>query len=228
LAAGDEVAIASSGPGFTLRVSEDRVDTALFASQVAEAERETDQVKAAASLRAALDLWRGPALGGDEDGILGSEARRLDEQRLACLERRIAVDLDLGRHGEVVGELAALAVEHPARERLVELHMLSLYRAGRRQDALDVYAGARSRLAEQAGLDPRPQLDGLQQAILRADPALDAPQPAGLAGAPEAPAQLPPDNPDFTGRAAPLRQLQALVPQPPPTAVVLPAIDGMA
>src|SRR5436309_11983850 len=60
LAAGDEVAIASSGPGFTLRVSEDRVDTALFASQVAEAERETDQVKAAASLRAALDLWRGP------------------------------------------------------------------------------------------------------------------------------------------------------------------------
>jgi len=233
---GEPVSIAMLGQGFALRLGEDQLDSTLFARHVAEAGRETDPVKAATSLRAALELWRGPALDGIEEGILGGEARRLDEQRLACLERRIAVDLELGRHTEVVGELAALAAEHPDRERLVELQMLALYRAGRRQDALDAYAGARSRLAELAGLDPGPQLDQLQQAILRSDPALDPPRPTvTVADSPvpfDAPAQLPADGAAFTGRGEQLRQLDALVEEAEGeaarTAVVITAIDGTA
>ena len=187
----DPVAITSSGRGLTLRIDEDRLDSALFARQVSAVDRETDPARAAASLRAALDLWRGPALDGIEDGILGGQARRLDEQRLACLERRIVIDLELGRHAEVVGDLAALVAEHPARERLVELYMLALYRTGRRQDALGVYADLRSRLAEQVGLDPRAQLDRLQQAILRSDPALDPPRPARTAADSPVPFDVP-------------------------------------
>jgi DNA-binding SARP family transcriptional activator len=207
--------IASSGSGFTLRVEADRIDAASFARQVAEAEREPDPATAAELLRAALKLWRGPALDGADEGILGAEARHLDEQRLGCLERRIALDLDVGRHADVVGELATLAGEHPEREGLVELRMLALYRAGRRQDALAVYAEARRRLAEETGLDPAPRLSRLQQAMLRSDPALDLPQhvvaPAGRLAVPPVPAQLPADAAVFTGRAGQLRWLDALL-----------------
>jgi DNA-binding SARP family transcriptional activator/Tfp pilus assembly protein PilF len=232
----ETVAIESWRQGFRLQIGEDQLDSLLFARYVAEAGREAEPVRTAQSLRAALGLWRGPALDGIDDGILGTEARRLDDQRLACLEQRITIDLDLGRPAEVAGELAALAAEHPERERLIELRMLALYRAGRRQDALDVYAKARSRLVERAGLDPRRQLDQLQQAILRSDPALDPPRPA-VAGsdapAPvDTPAQLPADGAHFTGRVAQLRQLDLLVEEADtmvaPSAVVITAIDGTA
>jgi hypothetical protein len=83
----------------------------------------------AGRLGAALELWRGPALGGLGGTILQAEARRLEERRLSCLERRIEVDLAMGRNRDVVGELAGLVAEFPLRERLVELHMLALYRA---------------------------------------------------------------------------------------------------
>jgi DNA-binding SARP family transcriptional activator len=136
LAESDSVSIATSGLGFALKVDTHQVDAAQFAEQVAEADRQPDPAKAAELLRAALGLWRGPALDGIQEGILGGEARRLDEQRLGCLERRIAIDLELGRHADVVAELAALTVEYPDRERLIELRMLALYRTGRRQDAL--------------------------------------------------------------------------------------------
>ncbi len=233
---GEPAAIASSGRGFTLRIDANQLDSTRFAGYVADAGGATEPDKAAALLRAALDLWRGPALDGIEDGILGGEASRLDEQRLVCLESRIAIDLDLGRHAEVASELAALAAEHPERERLVELRMLALYRAGRRQDALDAYADTRSRLAEQAGLDPRSQLDQLQRAILRADPALDPPRQAvTVSEGPlpsDAPAQLPADGAAFTGRAEQLGQLDALVDEAGDaltrTAVVISAIDGTA
>ncbi len=229
---GEPVAIVSSGQAFTLRIGADQLDSTLFARRVAEAGGERDPVKAAALLRTALGLWRGPALDGIQDGILGAEARRLEEQRLACLERRIAIDIDLGRHAEIVGEVAALVAEHPERERLVELQMLALYRAGRRQDALDAYADARRRLAEQAGMDPRPQLDQLQQAILRSDPAIDPPSRA-ITVADEtlpndAPAQLPAATALFTGRAEQLHQLDSLLAGTNGEAVVIVAIDGTA
>jgi DNA-binding SARP family transcriptional activator len=228
--------IVRSGQGFALRISEDQVDTTLFARYVAQATHEADPARAVALLRTALDLWRGPALDGIENGVLGGEARRLDEQRLACLERRITVDLELGRHTEMVGELEALTAQHPQRERLVELHMLALYRAGRRQDALEAYTAARARLAEQAGLDPLPELDRLQRAILRSEPALDPPRRpvtvAGTAAPSDTPAQLPADGADFTGRVDQLHQLDALLGETQDrtarTAVVISAIDGTA
>ncbi len=57
----------------------------------------------------ALGLWRGPPLADFElEAFARNEIARLDGLRLACLELRLRVDLALGRHSEVVGELSGL------------------------------------------------------------------------------------------------------------------------
>ncbi|MFG2989805.1 BTAD domain-containing putative transcriptional regulator [Streptomyces sp. NPDC048257] len=143
----------------------------------------------------ALELWRAPAaLGGLHGRIFEAAAARLGQERLDCVEAALAADLDLGRHAELCAELAALTAEHPLREGLVELHVLALYRSGRRAEALAAYASARRRLAESAGLDPRPELRALHAAVLadavpphRPEPGPGAPPPLGarLPAAPE-------------------------------------------
>ena len=70
------------------------------------------------------------------------------------VEARAEADLALGRHGELVGELEALCREHPLRERLWELLILALYRAGRQAEALRAYTEVRDRLVDELGIDP--------------------------------------------------------------------------
>src|SRR5207247_7184 len=92
--------------------------------------------KAADTLRAALALWRGPALA--EVAYMDfarAESERLAELKLEALEERIEADLALGRHGAVVADLEQLAGEHPLREQLLALLMPALYRCGRLADA---------------------------------------------------------------------------------------------
>jgi len=79
--------------------------------------------------------------------------------------------------------------------------MLALYRSGRQADALEAYQSARTTLVEELGIEPRPELRELHQAILRQDPPL-APAPA----APQA-AEPPPRA--FVGRERELGELVA-------------------
>jgi DNA-binding SARP family transcriptional activator len=231
--------ISRAGSGFVMNVDEDQLDVFRFDRLVTKARvlaGEGQVAAAAEALRAALALWQGPALDGLDTPALAADAHRLNEQRLACLERRIELDLALGRHQDLVGELAALVQEHPVRERLAELQITALYSSGRRQDALDAFNAARTRLVEYTGLDPRPELQSLQQAILRGDERLDGPAgrtQTGTTARPAAypPAQLPADTTTFTGRAQQLAQLDAmLVDQDGEQATVVPiaAIAGTA
>ena len=106
-------------------------------------------------LREALALWRGPALADCEhESFARDEIARLEELRLVALALRLEADLALGRHAEVVPELEALVREHPLRERLRELLILALYRAGRQADALAAYHDARATLVDELGLEP--------------------------------------------------------------------------
>jgi DNA-binding SARP family transcriptional activator len=127
-----------------------------------------------------LGLWRGAALADAAPlcPVLAGEAARLEEARAAVVEERIECDLGLGRHGEVVEELAALAAQFPLRERLAALLMTALYRCGRRGEALAVFDATRRVLAGELGLDPGPELAGLQAQVLADDPALAAPAAA--------------------------------------------------
>ena len=65
-----------------------------------------EPLEAAATLRQALALWRGPALADVSDERFAQpEIARLEDLRLACLGDRLDADLALGRHAEVAGEL---------------------------------------------------------------------------------------------------------------------------
>src|SRR5205807_6585297 len=110
---------------------------------------------ASGTLGKALSLWRGPALADFRYEPFAQRAiARLEELRLAALEARIEADLALGRHAELVGELAALIAEQPLRERFRAQLMLALFRTGRQADALAAYRDGRRLLVEQLGLEP--------------------------------------------------------------------------
>jgi predicted ATPase/class 3 adenylate cyclase len=176
---GGAARLARAGAGYRLALGPGELDVAVFrdlAGRGREAARAGDVAGARELFGQALGLWRGAAL-ADAAPLcprLAGEAAGLEEARLAVTEERIGCDLALGRHGEVAAELAGLVAEFPLRERLAALLMTALYRCGRRGEALAVYDGARQVLAGELGLDPGPELAGLQARVLADDPALAA------------------------------------------------------
>ncbi|WP_069737641.1 BTAD domain-containing putative transcriptional regulator [Streptomyces sp. EN27] len=204
---GDPGRITREGRGYRLRADRGELDSARF-EDLADAARAApaagDNERSRRLLDEALGLWRGPAFGEIADvPALRSEATRLDELRLGVLEERVDVDLRLGRHGEVLGELTALTMEHPFRERMWAQLMLALYRCGRRADALLAYLQVRDVLVEETGLEPGHRLRDLHRAILGEDPALDRAAVGAEACAPDRVAVVAHDPAsDRTGVAA--------------------------
>ena len=165
-------------PGYMLSVEPEAIDAHRFESLCAAGRQALiggAPGPAAASLREALALWRGPALEEFDDPLVAAEAARLEECRLACLEERIEADLALGHHFEVVTELERLAAEHPSRESVSRQLMIALYRCGRQADALAEYRATRQVLVTELGLEPGRALQALEQAILRQESWLDPP-----------------------------------------------------
>jgi DNA-binding SARP family transcriptional activator len=222
-----------SGSGtYTLEADPETVDLYRFRRLRAQARAigdSGDDEQAALLLREADGLWRGEPLTGLAGSWVGRARASLADERLAATLDRVAAELRLGRHADVLGEITDLIADHPFVETLVEHLMVALYRCGRQAEALQAYRQARQRLTEELGADPSPSLRDLHQQILRGD--------AGLARSPlgtwtsRAPTfdNLPRDIPNFTGRAAEMRQLlAAATAEPARTAVVIQAIDGMA
>jgi class 3 adenylate cyclase/tetratricopeptide (TPR) repeat protein len=175
-------------PGYLLRVEPDELDAALFERLVADAAR-CAPPEQAERLRSALALWRGPAYANFTfEPFAQNEIRRLEELRLSALEERIAADLALGRHVELVGELETLVAAQPLRERLRGQLMSALYRTSRQADALDVYRDGRRLLREELGLEPSEELRRLERAILEQDANLEAPGATPPPAPPTAPA----------------------------------------
>jgi DNA-binding SARP family transcriptional activator len=129
-----------------------------------------DDANASRLLSAALDLWRGPALVDVPVGTqLEIEKVRLEESRLGVLEMRIDADLRLGRHHQLLGELARLSAQHPLHENFHAQYMITLYRSGRQWRALEVYQRLRATVVNDLGVEPSPQVQRLQHAILSGD-----------------------------------------------------------
>jgi DNA-binding SARP family transcriptional activator/predicted negative regulator of RcsB-dependent stress response len=235
--AGPDAVLVTRQPGYLLRVEPGQLDLHRFEELLGQARRASaagDRPQVAERLRAALALWRGPALADASETLRRTAGARMDEARLVALEERLDAELGLGRHADLVGELEALVAAHPDRERLCRQLMLALYRSGRPAEALEVYRTARTRLVEEFGLEPSPTLQRLERDILLADPALDLASPItpGTRDRPPAPSpgpcQLPPDIDDFTGREAAVAELEALLEGDQATAVVISAVAGKA
>jgi YVTN family beta-propeller protein len=169
-------------PGYVLDAEPGRVDMLRFGQLVRDgtaAAGRGDHEQASAVLGAALALWRGQPLADVADAPFArAAARRLTDQHLVALERRIDSDLELGQAQDLVPELEALAVRHPYHEPFYRQLMLALYRSGRQSDALAAFRRARGLLAGELGIEPGPDLRRTEQAILRQDPGLEQPPAA--------------------------------------------------
>jgi DNA-binding SARP family transcriptional activator len=177
--------LATRSPGYMLSAEPDQIDARCFERAFVDARRLPAEERRD-RLQAALGLWRGPALAEFAfDDFAQAEIRRLEELRLAVVGERIDADLELGRHGDVIGELEALVREHPLRETFRRQLMLALYRAGRQAEALQVYQDARARFIDELGIEPGPELKRLQSEILRQEAGLgvsDVPVPTDEEG----------------------------------------------
>lgn len=194
--------------GYLLAIEPEQVDWYRFERLVEQGRRARQAGRlsqAADDLRAALAMWRGPALADvDSAQLRRTHAVPLEELRLSALEERVELDLRLGRSGEVVGELRALVGAYPLRERAWAQLIAALHQAGRRSAALDAYQEARRVLVDELGLEPGAELREAHAKVLAGDEARE----------PAPPNETPPDIADFTGRTEVLRWIRAAAPQP--------------
>ncbi|MET9054838.1 BTAD domain-containing putative transcriptional regulator [Streptomyces bacillaris] len=217
--------------GYRLRFDEggDEVDAVRFRALVTAARPVRDPGARAALLTEALELWRGPAYADFADGpFVQAAAQRLAEQRLSVLEEQAEARLETGDHALLAGELADLVARHPLRERLRAALMRALYAAGRQSEALTSYADLRTRLAEELGVDPSPELASLHQALLRQEPGLRTETPPAPATVLTAPATVPTGPPAASSTLATVSTTPATASSAPPAASTTPASASSA
>src|SRR5215210_505642 len=155
--------LVTRAPGYVLELDRQLVDAHRFERAVREGE----------ALHESLALWRGPALADlADESFAQAEIARLEELRATAREELFEAELQAGRHAHLVAELEVFVAEHPLRERPRAQLMLALYRSGRQADALEAYRRARDTLVDELGIDPSAELQQLEQAILRHDPAV--------------------------------------------------------
>ncbi|MGC5013492.1 AfsR/SARP family transcriptional regulator, partial [Streptosporangium sp. DT93] len=170
--------LATSPPGYVLQADPDDVDVLLaerLATRARAAEAAGDPAGAARWFADACGLWRGPALAGIDSEFFEAEARRLDDRHLTLTEERVQLELALGRHRELIDDLAVFVDANPLRERLRAQLMLARYRCGRRAEALDTYRVGRAQMVDELGIEPGTELQTLHDSILRDDRELVAP-----------------------------------------------------
>ncbi|WP_345433737.1 AfsR/SARP family transcriptional regulator [Actinoallomurus vinaceus] len=249
-AAGAEEVLVTRAAGYVALPAPGQLDLEEFTTLVTAAhiQAASDPQAAVRQIRAALRLWRGNAFADVNADYVAAARTWLEERRLTAIERLAELELSLGRHEDLIDELAAPVAAHPLRERLCGHFMLALHRAGRQVDALAAARALRANLAEQQGLDPGRAFIALERAILRDDPEVRFPggdppvatpvteQTAVIASEDPAknrerrhrsvpgPCFLPYDTPDFAGRTAELDQLSRFSSE----GVTLATIDGMA
>jgi DNA-binding SARP family transcriptional activator len=170
-------------PGYVLRIGSGQLDYREFLSLFERGREELAgqrHEQAAATLRAALGLWRGTALSTVTEFMASEEQPRLQEIKMVAVEGRVEADLAIGRHSELVPELVHLVGEYPLREMLRAHLMVALYLSGRQADAIATFHAGRRILADELGIDPGPGLRHAYQEIIEGTvqvAAAPAPQP---------------------------------------------------
>ncbi|MEP6759291.1 MAG: BTAD domain-containing putative transcriptional regulator, partial [Actinomycetota bacterium] len=176
--------IATRGGGYLLNAGADQIDALRFErlaeeGRLLEAGRAHD---AGPVLEEALGLWRGAAYQEYRyTGFGTSEGERLEELRRSTVEDRIETRLATGADSVLIADLESMVRDEPLRERRWGQLMLALYRAGRQAEALQAFTRARGVLIEELGIEPGPDLQRLQAAILTQDPVLEHSWPSAHA-----------------------------------------------
>lgn len=155
-------AVVRAGAAYRLDVEADAIDVSRFQRRLADGD-----------VAAALAEWTGTPLAGVDAPGLAPVVDGLVEDWVLAVETdaQRSVDVDAAA---VIGALTELTARFPLRERLWELLMTALYRAGRQADALGAFQTARRHLVEDLGIDPGPRLRALEARILDQDNTLTA------------------------------------------------------
>ena len=173
--------LVTRAPGYVLSIGAEEIDAGrceLLYERARAALSSSRAAEAAALLRDAQALWRGPPLSEfTYEPFAQATIARLEELRLSCREELIEAELALGRHAELIPQLEAFVREQPFRERPRGQLMLALYRCGRQAEALDAFQQARRTLVDELAVEPSSALRELEQAMLRQDASLEAPGP---------------------------------------------------
>ena len=201
-----DVNIVTVGQGYLLDTDPRRVDVHLFRQLMAESQAMAEHAPAYELACRALALWRGPALVDVvTSAALDGVRLRLREEYLTALERRCWLDLELGRHQEIIGELSELTAEYPLREKLHLLWMVALHRSQRHAEALEVFRNLRRRLIDETGTEPGADLQRVHQEILASGADSAAPAERRPFG------ELPALEGPLVGRNTDLTRLDALL-----------------
>jgi DNA-binding SARP family transcriptional activator/tetratricopeptide (TPR) repeat protein len=208
--------VSRSGGGYVLDVAPEQIDLHRVSHLVGRARDPVCPVpKRVALLREALDLHRGAPLAG----IPGEWAERVRKvwarHHLDAVAAWGEAELRLGNGHDVIDRLTRLVADNPLAESVVAVLIQALYTNGRGADALNCYVDLRTRLVEELGADPGPDLQRLHLSILRGEPLpTPAPDVATVSHgevAWTAPAQLPLGVRGFVGRASELAHLDTLL-----------------
>ncbi|MFE4834898.1 BTAD domain-containing putative transcriptional regulator [Arthrobacter sp. NPDC056691] len=206
--------LASQSGGYVLAVTEEELDLLLFRQQVAAGElavQAGDLIGGATCLRQAVELFRGPAFPDLFDlEVFRPELDALEEARLDIYQNLVDVELAMGRHVALVGELQSLIARQPYRERLWASLVLALYRSDRQADALAACRDARKVFMEELGIDPGSRLRELERSVLRQDPSLAAPALDGHRPIRKRMENLPAELTPLVGRETELQKLCSL------------------
>lgn len=170
--------LVTRAPGYLMRVSPQQIDAYMFEALFERGRQflaRGDAEEASRVLREALAMWSRPILANVAQGpLLEAHVVHLTELRSRALELRIQADAALGRYRELIGELRGLIIAEPLNEWMYAQLIVALSRCGRRSEALQCYQELRLVLNEQLGLDPQPELQRLQRAVLT-DAVVDVP-----------------------------------------------------
>ncbi|MEU9023353.1 BTAD domain-containing putative transcriptional regulator [Actinomadura sp. NPDC048394] len=208
---GDAALVEGHPAGYRLLAERDAVDVHRFEGLARDGRRALgagDHVRAAALLREALELWRGPALADVRSAqFADAQAARLEEARAAVAEDHAEARLALGEFDAVIPDLRDLLDARPLRERARALLMRALYGAGRQAEALEAFEDGRRVLADELGADPSPELADVHMAILRGD--VEGPKAAEAAESVRL--NLPAQFTSFVGREEEVRRVGAML-----------------
>jgi predicted ATPase/DNA-binding SARP family transcriptional activator len=195
------IRIVTTPEGYQLLADRAAVDVTAFADHVAAASMMIDPQRRLRGLTTGLALWRGRPYAELDHPSLQPEVARLTELHAGAAEQHAAALLAVGRTAEAVAACEALTVAEPLREGAVALLMRALVAAGRQSDALAAFSALRTRLADELGLDPAPELRALEQQVLRQEIRDPGPRPVPARPVPlQAPAPRLPVS-SFVGRA---------------------------
>jgi predicted ATPase/DNA-binding SARP family transcriptional activator len=175
--------LASRPGGYVLKVADDEVDLLQFRAHIVAGEQAVQAgnlAVGAEKLREGVRLFRGPIFPDLADlELLAPDLEGLRETWLDAYQDLAEIELALGRHNTLAGELQQLVLQHPYRERLWASLVVALYRCGRQADALAAVRHARKVFVAELGIDPGVRLQELEALVLRQDASLDAPATNG-------------------------------------------------